>query len=127
MRLVTSGPDIPAELMKSQETGRLVFFCGAGVSCNVGLPLFPGLVDGIYEVVGANKEDNSVEKLYHDAKEYDFVLGALEERLADANAVRRAIWQILQIRHGTGLWGLHEALLRLSLKSDHRLQLVHRS
>lgn len=124
MRLVTSGPDIPAELMKSQETGRLVFFCGAGVSCNVGLPLFPGLVDGIYEVVGANKEDNSVEKLYHDAKEYDFVLGALEERLADANAVRRAIWQILQIRHGTGLWGLHEALLRLSLKSDHRLQLV---
>lgn len=124
MRLVASGPDLPAELMKSQETGRLVFFCGAGVSCNVGLPLFPGLVDGIYEVVGANKEDNSVEKLYHDSKEYDFVLGALEERLADANAVRRAIWQILQIRHGTGLWGLHEALLRLSLKSDHRLQLV---
>lgn len=124
MRLVASGPDLPAELMRSQESGQLVFFCGAGVSCNVGLPMFGGVVDQVYKAVGASVEDNEVESRYHRAKEFDFVLGALEKRLADTNAVRRAIWQILQIKLGTGRWGLHEALVRLSLRSDHRLQLV---
>ena len=124
MKFVASGPDLPAELLRSQESGQLVFFCGAGVSRNVGLPLFGGLVDQVYEAVGTRVEDNDVENRYYHAGEFDFVLGALEKRLANANAMRRAIWQILQIKLGTGRWGLHEALVRLSLRSDHRLQLV---
>ena len=31
-------PNIPLELIEAQETGNLVFFCGAGVSYAAGLP-----------------------------------------------------------------------------------------
>jgi NAD-dependent SIR2 family protein deacetylase len=48
MRFVAGGPDIPEDVLFSQE-GRLVFFRGAGVSVRAGLPLFKGLVQKLYD------------------------------------------------------------------------------
>lgn len=32
MQFITHGPDIPDELLQAHEEGRVVFFCGAGIS-----------------------------------------------------------------------------------------------
>lgn len=45
MRWTIGGHRLPPELLQAQEEGRLVFFCGAGVSCRAGLPGFYGLVN----------------------------------------------------------------------------------
>jgi NAD-dependent SIR2 family protein deacetylase len=43
MQFVPNGPDIPNALLHAHEEGRVVFFCGAGISYPAGLPLFEGL------------------------------------------------------------------------------------
>ena len=44
MQFVAGGPDIPDALLDAHEEGRVVFFCGAGISYSAGLPSFEGLV-----------------------------------------------------------------------------------
>lgn len=46
-QFVKDGPDIPERLLQSHEEGKVVFFCGAGVSYRAGLPGFAGLVERI--------------------------------------------------------------------------------
>ena len=62
MQFVTNGPDIPDALLQAHEEGRVVFFCGAGISYPAGLPGFKGLVDEIYQRVGTTRSD-----IEHDA------------------------------------------------------------
>jgi NAD-dependent SIR2 family protein deacetylase len=38
MQFITHGPDIPDALLQAHEEGRVVFFCGAGISYPAGLP-----------------------------------------------------------------------------------------
>ena len=52
MQFITHGPDIPEALLQAHEEGRVVFFCGAGISYPAGLPGFSGLVDRIYQLNG---------------------------------------------------------------------------
>ena len=52
MQFITNGPDIPDALLQAHEEGRVVFFCGAGISYPAGLPGFKGLVDKIYRLIG---------------------------------------------------------------------------
>src|SRR6056297_1748300 len=47
--LVKSGPVIPIELMNQLDDGKVIFFCGAGISKSTGLPDFVELVKRIYE------------------------------------------------------------------------------
>tara|TARA_B110001469_G_scaffold16076_1_gene16214 strand:+ start:1204 stop:1398 length:195 start_codon:yes stop_codon:yes gene_type:complete len=49
MQFIKNGPDIPERLLQLQEEGKVVFFCGAGISTAAGLPDFKGLVDQLYE------------------------------------------------------------------------------
>ena len=49
---LANGPDIPERLLQAHEDGRVVFFCGAGISYPAGLPGFGKLVDAIYEELG---------------------------------------------------------------------------
>ena len=56
MRWITGGPDLPPKLLQAQEDGRLVFFCGAGVSYPAGLPTFRGLVERVCERLGQRME-----------------------------------------------------------------------
>mgnify|MGYP000541792458 CR=1 FL=1 len=52
MQFVPNGPDIPNALLQAHEEGKVVFFCGAGISYPAGLPGFKGLVDRIYSSIG---------------------------------------------------------------------------
>lgn len=85
---IEHGPDIPAEVLQSHEDGNLIFFCGAGVSKNAGLPLFNGLVDEIYHRLHAEK--SPLEDTAFKDGDYDRVLTLLERRV-DPKLVRGAI------------------------------------
>lgn len=96
MQFVTNGPDIPEALLQAHEEGRLVFFCGAGISYPAGLPGFKELVDKIYEYAGTNR--NSIEQEEYDRHRYDVVLNLLEDRLPgqrQALGMRQALASVL--------------------------------
>src|SRR5437588_7244813 len=82
MRFLPNGPDIPAELIATQERGETLFICGAGVSRTVGLPLFRGLVEGVYRALGEDWNLHPAERYGMGRMEYDRVLRSLERRLA---------------------------------------------
>ena len=91
---VTNGPDIPEHLLQAHEDGHVVFFCGAGISAPAGLPLFKGLVDGIYKQLGTNKEP--VEKEAYEKGHYDATIHQLERRYPGQRpAVRRTLASVL--------------------------------
>ena len=47
MRFLVDGLDVPEELLTARDEGRVVFFCGAGVSrARANLPDFYGLAEG---------------------------------------------------------------------------------
>ena len=49
MRFFSSSPSIPDLLLDRRDAGRVVFFCGAGVSFNSGMPDFIGLTKHVVE------------------------------------------------------------------------------
>ena len=72
MQFITNGPNIPDELLQAHEEGRLVFFCGAGISYPAGLPGFKGLVENIYNFCGTGRLD--IEEDAFKRGQYDIVL-----------------------------------------------------
>ena len=53
MRFLAGGPSIPEELLIARDEGRVVFFCGAGVSrARAGLSDFFGLAQRVIETLG---------------------------------------------------------------------------
>lgn len=79
MQFVANGPDIPDVLLQAHEDGRVVFFCGAGISYPAGLPGFGGLVDSIYKKVGTTR--TPIEAQAFANYQYDATLNLLEDRL----------------------------------------------
>ena len=76
MQFVRRGPDVPERLLQAHEKGRVVFFCGAGISYPARLPGFAGLVDELYsrlEVI-----PDPVQAAAIKAKRYDTAVGLLE-------------------------------------------------
>jgi len=57
MRFLPAGPSIPDELLIARDEGRVVFFCGAGVSrARAGLPDFFGLAQAVVDNLGVVPE-----------------------------------------------------------------------
>jgi NAD-dependent SIR2 family protein deacetylase len=55
MRFFADGPDIPDDLLNARDEGRVVFFCGSGVSrATAGLPDFLGLAEKVIERLGSS-------------------------------------------------------------------------
>ena len=120
MQLVANGPDIPDDLLQAHEAGRVVFFCGAGISVSAGLPLFGGLVDRVYDIVG--EVPNEIEQDNYIHKRYDATLDLLERRLpGQRQAARKALMSALQPNlsreHATDT---HRALLELARRNGDR-------
>ncbi len=111
---VTDGPDIPERLLQEHEDGRVVFFCGAGISTPAGLPLFKGLVDGIYEQLGTKKEP--LENKAYEKEQYDATIHQLERRYPDERPkVRRPLATILNPKlDREEATTTHRALLQLA-------------
>jgi hypothetical protein len=75
MRFVADGPPIPDELLLARDQGRVIFFCGAGVSrARAGLPDFFGLAENVVANLGV-QQDSAVWKLIREAQEIDKRVG----------------------------------------------------
>jgi NAD-dependent SIR2 family protein deacetylase len=86
VQFVTNGPDIPDALLQAHEEGRVVFFCGAGISYPAGLPGFKGLVEEIYQLIGTSLSD--IEREAFERRQFDATLDLLERRLPGATPSR---------------------------------------
>ena len=125
MQFIDNGPDIPDALLQAHEEGRVVFFCGAGISCAAGLPSFKGLVEKIYKQIGTTCTEE--EKAAFDQGRFDITLSLLEQRLPGDGRLdmRRKLAQSLkpQLRR-KGATDTHAELLRLARSRDGALRLV---
>lgn len=124
MQFITNGPDIPDALLQAHEDGRVVFFCGAGISYPAGLPGFKGLVEKIYRLNGTAPSD--IERAALDRDQYDATLDLLERRLPGQRlAVRHALTAALKPKlRRKSATDTHAALLRLARDRDGALRLV---
>ena len=69
MRFFENGPSIPDELLVARDEGRVVFFCGAGVSrARAGLSDFFDLADKVIQGLGV-PEDSPALNILNEAKE----------------------------------------------------------
>jgi hypothetical protein len=124
MQYIANGPNIPNTLVDAHEEGRVVFFCGAGISRPAGLPLFDKLVDKIYNNLGT--QQNVTEAKAYENKQYDNTLNLLEVRYPNGRQrVREALAQSLipDLTVG-GATTTHSALLDLARSRDGSVHLV---
>lgn len=124
MQFITSGPDIPDELLQAHEDGRVVFFCGAGISYPAGLPGFKGLVEEIYRLNGAVFSEIEEDAFEHG--QFDATLDLLERRLPGQRlAVRSKLAEALKPKlRRKGATDTQAALLRLARSREGALRLV---
>lgn len=124
MQFIPKGPDIPEALLQAHEEGRVIFFCGAGISFRAGLPDYKGLVDEIYKKLRI--EHNRIEAVAYENKQYDAVLNMLERRMTGRRRkVRSVLSEALQPNlRKKGALDTHEALLQLARSRKGPLRLV---
>lgn len=124
MQFITNGPNIPDELLQAHEEGRLVFFCGAGISYPADLPGFEELVEKIYNFCGTGRLD--IEEDAFNRGQYDIVLELLERRLPGGRIkVRQALVETLKPNlDKEGAINTHISLLKLARDKERKLRLV---
>lgn len=124
MQFVANGPVIPEALLDAHEDGRVVFFCGAGISYPANLPLFKGLVQDIFKRTGMSMD--SLEKSAFENSQYDATLDLLERRHRGGRlVVRRALADALRPNlRRPGATNMHEALLNLARDRKGALRLL---
>jgi len=75
MRFHAGGPSIPDDLLVARDEGRVVFFCGAGVSrARAGLLDFFGLAEKVIDTLGVTTDD-PVRKVISEARSLDARVG----------------------------------------------------
>ena len=124
MQFVKGGPRVPNSLLDAHEEGRVILFCGAGISCAAGLPGFGGLVNEIYTALGIDQ--TSIEESAYKSGRYDSVLHLLEQRYHDGRlGVRTPLVEILKPRlRRKEATRTHQALLQLGRTREGVLRLV---
>lgn len=94
MQFVKGGPDVPEALIQAHEEGRVVMFCGAGVSYPARLPGFKDLVAGLYSKL--NVIPTSVQMAAIKSGQFDTAVELLEQRIQGGRQVtRKALTEIL--------------------------------
>lgn len=122
MKLVKEGPDIPVDIIQKLEDGKLIFFCGAGVSYPAKLPSFKGLVEKIYEKIHVDMAQDELQSF--EAGHYDRTLALLENRI-DSSLIREKLSEILEIEAPIrNKLDTHKAILSLSRFNDGSRRLV---
>ena len=124
MQFIKQGPDIPEQLLQAHEEGRVVFFCGAGISYPAGLPGFRELVDQLYTELGT--VPSRIEQQAYSRDQYDATLDLLERRIPGQRlAVRSAVAKVLKPNlRRKGATDNHTALLQLARGRDGAVRLV---
>jgi SIR2-like protein len=124
MQFVRNGPDLPERLLQAHEDGRLVFFCGAGISYPARLPGFSGLVEKLYAKLAITP--NPVQRAAIKAGQFDTAIGLLEGDIGGGRAtVRQALASILTPDlNAPNSTVTHQALLTLATSRDGHLRLI---
>lgn len=124
MQFVRHGPDIPERLLQLHEDGRVVFFCGAGISYPARLPGFSGLVDRLYQALSVTP--NPVQQSAIKAGQFDTAIGLLESDVVGGReTVRRSLATILAPDlTAPKAMATHEALLTLAKNREGRTRLI---
>lgn len=124
MQFIANGPDISDALLQAHEEGRVVFFCGAGISYPAGLPGFKGLVDKIYDHLGTTR--SLIEEEAYTRSQFDATLELLERRVpGQHDALRDALKESLKPKlRRRGATDTHAALLQLARSHEGSLRLV---
>jgi hypothetical protein len=123
MRWVKDGPDIPVEIVQAVEDGRVVFFCGAGVSQQSGLPCFRGLVDAVYKKLHRKRASFPAEQEAFENQDYDQVFAALEAAIKEPGLVRGYVAEALELGADADTT-THKALLKLATDRSGKCRLV---
>ena len=134
MRFLADGPCLPDELLVARDEGRVLFFCGAGVSrANAGLPDFLGLAKSVLRNLRVLPE-SPAQKLVDEAERLkpipgvggmlpaDRIFGLLERQFSVAD-IDRAVGDALRPHDNVNL-SAHRTLLALSRSAGGKVQLV---
>ncbi|MFM5259463.1 anti-phage defense-associated sirtuin Dsr1 [Aeromonas veronii] len=90
MQFIPYGPDIPNELLHAHEEGRVLFFCGAGISYPAGLPGFGELVIRMSKHAGEPLDRSEQDMVTQGG--LDRAIGHYEKRIQGGRAaVRRGL------------------------------------
>ena len=128
VQFVRNGPHLPESLLQAHEDGRVVFFCGAGISMPKLLaepkpsarskPLdFASLVESLYTEFGVTP--NPRQKRAIETRQYDIAVGLLEpEIVGGREEVRRTLASILADQTKPNKDTAHGYLLELSKSRD---------
>ncbi|WP_303961202.1 SIR2 family protein [Succinatimonas hippei] len=123
MKFIDDGVDIPENLIREVEEGRVVFFCGAGVSCSIGLCTFSGLVNEVYRRLHTSMDD--LEEKAYKQNNFDRTLGLLEKRIPGSREKLRAeVFKILEIKDHKIGFDYHSAILKLSEDANGNIKLI---
>ena len=124
MQFVSNGPDVPECLLQAHEDGRVVLFCGAGISYPAGLPGFKDLTEKIYDDLKVTPDP--VQQAALKVKQFDRALGLLEEQVVGGrDIVRQSLAKILTPALATpNATAAHEALLTLGRNGDGQTRLI---
>src|SRR5258706_5672028 len=124
MQFIPKGPDVPERLLQAHEDGRVVFFCGAGISYPARLRGFDWLTTRLFDVLG--ETPNAVQRAAMKARQFDTAIGLLEDSIAGGReTVRRALVRILTPDlTASGATATHEALLTLAKNRSDQIRLI---
>jgi len=126
MRFIPNGPSIPDDLLSARDEGRVVFFCGAGVSrAKAKLPDFMNLTKQVILELGV-EENEPVSKLLLADQEIknkigesvlsiDRIFGLLEQEFDDGD-IESAVAKILKLNSSPNLTA-HQTILKLAKTS----------
>lgn len=136
MRFFRDGPSIPDDLLIARDQGRVVFFCGAGVSMAcAGLPGFFGLAETVIHKLGVST-DSAARIILNEAREReienrtgvtglisaDRIFGLLERDFLGRD-IEAAVAQALRPSPGVNL-SAHQILLDLATTPEGKVRLV---
>lgn len=134
MRFIESGPSIPDELLIARDQGRVVFFCGAGVSrAKAGLPDFFGLAEKVTQRLGVSDESSAL-KILNEARDIeartgvaglisaDKIFGLLERDFLGID-IESAVASALQPNAPADV-SAHKILIDLATTREGRVRLV---
>ena len=134
MRFLADGPSLPDELLTARDEGRVLFFCGAGVSReNAKLPDFFGLARGVLAKLRA-LPDSPASKLIEASENLGAISGVgsvvaadrvfgLLERDFSIRDIERAVGDVLRPPADVDLRA-HRTLLDLCRNTDGKVRLV---
>ena len=134
MRFVEDGVDIPDELLWAQDDGRVVFFCGAGVSmARAELPSFTELTRQVLANLDVPSDDparrlfeasEAIEEKHgiRGIASADKVFGQLS-RSFDSKQIEKAVCECLQPSSNADL-SAHRTILRLATLRTREIRLI---